>query len=51
LGAGYDQRIYVRGDKAVAYGRVANVVARINAAGFSRVALVTDHKDAVQGDQ
>ena len=51
LGAGYDQRIYVRGDKAVPYGRVASVVARINAAGFSRVALVTDHKDAVQGDR
>lgn len=42
VGTGYDQRIYVRGDQQVAYGRVADVVARINAAGFSRVALVTD---------
>lgn len=42
VGSGYKQRIYVRGDKAVAYGRVAAVVARINAAGFSRVALVTE---------
>lgn len=41
-GAGYEQRIYVRGDKAVAYGRVAAVVARINAAGYARVALVTE---------
>lgn len=37
-----DQRIYVRGDKDVAYGRVADVVARINAAGYARVALVTE---------
>jgi len=44
--AGYDQRIYVRGDEAVAYGRVADIVARINAAGFRRVALVTDLLDA-----
>jgi biopolymer transport protein TolR len=49
LGAGYDQRIYVRGDQAVAYGQVAQVVARINAAGFSRVALVTDHKTTPRG--
>ena len=41
-GAGLEQRIYVRGDKDVAYGRVADVVARINAAGFARVALVTE---------
>lgn len=41
-GSGYEQRIYVRGDKAVAYGRVADVVARINAAGYARVALVTE---------
>ena len=49
LGAGYYQRIYVRGDQAVAYGQVAQVVARINAAGFSRVALVTDHKTTPRG--
>lgn len=41
-GAGFEQRIYVRGDKDVAYGRVADVVARINAAGYARVALVTE---------
>ena len=41
-GAGLEQRIYVRGDKDVAYGRVADVVARINAAGYARVALVTE---------
>ncbi len=42
-GAGFDQRIFVRGDQAVAYGIVADTVARINRAGFSRVALVTEN--------
>ncbi len=37
-----DQRIFVRGDKAVDYGRVMQVMATINAAGFKRVALVTE---------
>jgi len=41
-GEGYDQRIYVRGDKSVNYGLVANVVSEISAAGFARVALVTE---------
>ena len=48
--AGYEERIYVRGDKDVAYGDVADVVARINAAGFSKVALVTDLKSG-QGNK
>lgn len=41
-GQGYEKRIYVRGDKTVNYGLVANVVAQISAAGFARVALVTE---------
>jgi len=40
-GQGYNQRIYVRGDTNVPYGTVADIMARINAAGFVRVALVT----------
>ncbi len=36
-----DSRIYVRGDKAVAYGRVMSVMSVINAAGFTKVALIT----------
>ena len=44
-GEGYQQRIYVRGDKNVAYGHVADVVARINLAGFVRVALVTHNPE------
>ena len=39
---GYDQRIFVRGDKDVDYGRVMEVMARISAAGFTHIGLVTD---------
>ena len=45
-GEGYDQRIYVRGDQTVAYGQVADVVSQISAAGFSRVALVTEKRES-----
>lgn len=40
--AGYEQRIYIRGDQARSYGEVIGVLGRINAAGFRRVGLVTD---------
>ncbi len=40
--AGYDERIYVRGDRTVDYGTVMRVMGRLNAAGFRRIALVTD---------
>ncbi len=40
--AGFDERIFVRGHKQVDYGRVASVMATITAAGYKRVALVTD---------
>ena len=36
-----DTRIFVRGDKDVAYGDVIAIMGRVQAAGFSRVALVT----------
>jgi biopolymer transport protein TolR len=39
---GSDERIYVRGDKAVNYGTVMRVMGRLSAAGFRRVALVTE---------
>lgn len=39
---GYDERIYLRGDEASDYGAVMKVMARINAAGFSNLGLVTD---------
>jgi len=37
-----DDRIYVRGDKTVNYGTVMKVMGRLNAAGFRKVALVTE---------
>ena len=39
---GYDQRIFVRGDKAVDYGRVMQVMGLLSAAGFTHIGLVTD---------
>jgi len=41
-GAKTDTRIFVRGDKSVDYGRVMHVIGAINAAGFSKVALITE---------
>jgi biopolymer transport protein TolR len=42
--AGYDQRIYIRGDQARSYGEVVRVMGKINAAGFRRIGLVTDRE-------
>jgi biopolymer transport protein TolR len=39
---GMDERIFVRGDKKVDYGTVMKVMGRLSAAGFRRVALVTE---------
>jgi biopolymer transport protein TolR len=39
---GADERIYVRGDRSVDYGTVMRVMGRLSAAGFHRVALVTE---------
>lgn len=40
--AGFDERIYVRGANAVNYGKIAEVMSIITAAGYKKVALVTD---------
>ena len=40
--AGFDERIFVRGDKKVDYGRVAQVMSIVTTAGYKRVALVTE---------
>jgi len=37
-----EARIFVRGDKGVLYGRIMQVMGTVNAAGYSKVALVTD---------
>ena len=41
-GANPDIRIFVRGDKAIDYGRVMQVMGTINAAGFTKVALIAE---------
>ena len=37
-----DGRIYIRADKNLDYGRVMYIIGRINAAGFTKVALISD---------
>ncbi len=37
-----DTRIFVRGDKTIAYGKIMEIVGAINAAGFTKVALLTE---------
>jgi len=39
---GLDERIYVRGDRKVDYGTVMRIMGRLSAAGYRRVALVTE---------
>ena len=38
-----EARIYVRGDRAVAYGRVMEIMSIINSAGYIKVALVAQN--------
>ena len=42
---GYEEQIFVRGDKGVAYGTVMRVMGRISAGGFRKVSLVTEVED------
>jgi biopolymer transport protein TolR len=39
-----DPRIYIRADKALEYGRVMRMIGNINAAGFRKVALISENK-------
>lgn len=41
---GYDEPIYVRGDKGVPYGVVMRVMSRINAGGFKKLSFVLDEE-------
>ena len=38
-----EARIYVRGDRAVAYGRIMEIMSLVNSAGYIKVALVTEN--------
>jgi biopolymer transport protein TolR len=37
-----ERRIFVRGDRAISYGRVMEVMGTVSAAGFTRVALLAE---------
>jgi len=41
-GAGSDARIYIRADDGAEYGAVMRVMARVSAAGYANIGLVTD---------
>jgi biopolymer transport protein TolR len=41
-GEGYDRRIFIRADQTADYGIVMQVMARVNAAGYRNLGLVTD---------
>jgi biopolymer transport protein TolR len=40
--SGFDERIYVRGDRNANYGAVMKVMGMVSTAGFTRIGLVTD---------
>lgn len=42
LGEGYDEKIFIRGDAQVPYGRIMEVTAEIRSVGYTRVAFVTE---------
>ncbi len=41
VGGNLDQRIYIRGDRAVSYGTIMRVMGDINGAGFRNIGLVS----------
>ena len=43
--AGFEERIYVRGAARIEYGKVAEVLAALKAAGYTRTALVNQPAD------
>ena len=43
---GTEARVYVRGDKKVDYGTMMKVMGRLSAAGFHKVALVTEFEQS-----
>jgi len=43
---GTEARIYLRGDKSVNYGAMMKVMGRLSAAGFHKVALVTEFEQS-----
>jgi len=37
-----ERRIYIRGDKVLAYGKVMKIIGAVNSAGFNKVALISE---------
>lgn len=44
--SGFNERIFVRGDRRTDYGTVMKVMGTLNQAGFTRIALITDVEDS-----
>jgi biopolymer transport protein TolR len=40
--SGFEEQIFIRGDKGVDYGSIMRVMSRIKLGGFSKVSLITD---------
>jgi len=45
---GYDQRVYIRGDRTVSHGVITDVMGTLSSAGIRRIAIVTE-QDAPSG--
>ena len=43
-----DTRIYVRGDKAINYGRVLEIMGMLSGSGFTKVALISEPKKEIK---
>lgn len=43
--SGYSERIYVRGDRRTNYGLMMKLMGTVSAAGFTRIALITELED------
>jgi biopolymer transport protein TolR len=44
---GFDEVIYIRGDRRTNYGALMQVMGKISAAGFRRISLVTDLQERI----
>ena len=42
---GVDERVFIRGDRALAYGQMMQIVGMVSGAGFRRIGLVTEQAD------
>ncbi len=42
--AGYDQQIYIRGDKSRSWDDISKVLGRVSGAGFNKISLVTENE-------